>query len=524
MAGGDKYCRILRIGVFFDGTDNNKKRDSKKHSESNIAKLSRLYRQGDFKDRLGRHIKGYMLYADGVGSYDSTWESNKHFIGRKYEKGTGAGAAKRIEKMIKDVLEILEKNPHGAKQGEFTKREIDLFGFSRGAAEARDFLNELIDKIIIRGPKKYKDVRFNFIGLYDTVASFGEPGNNINIRPVSNQVGKVDELHLPHGISLSDENFGARDIDIEGDTGRSFQAGSDEEMEAKMHELKKKGWKNITSTYVGGYRGHNAYSVHAERPSREFYRPFNFNISHAQAHRIVHIIADDELRKNFPLTDTYGAGAIEYNLIGVHSDQGAGYQPLEVEKFTLDGLYVNKMLARRAAEEEARKRNAQMGSRANLLTEYKAAEPRDEDLYQQFPTPHTESRYKPELLKNTPNNLSIVSLHLMYGEADRAFVPLEEPKEDIPDNLKAYYEYAKVTKENAYTYKVNKDGKSIKNAFSHHSGRDPLHTYDDKTTYVPLSDALLNDEPGSGNDLNYIQGKAKRVIYHNDAGQAVIPR
>jgi hypothetical protein len=42
-------CRVYRIGVFFDGTGNTKKPDSSKGKMSNIAKLSDLYREGEFE-------------------------------------------------------------------------------------------------------------------------------------------------------------------------------------------------------------------------------------------------------------------------------------------------------------------------------------------------------------------------------------------------------------------------------------------------------------------------------------------
>ncbi len=54
---------------------------------------------------------------------------------------------------------------------------IDIVGFSRGAATALEFANEIRDEFA--GGSRPPEIRF--LGLWDTVASFGIPGNNINL-------------------------------------------------------------------------------------------------------------------------------------------------------------------------------------------------------------------------------------------------------------------------------------------------------------------------------------------------------
>ena len=98
-------CRVFRIGVFFDGTGNTKKPDSSKGKMSNIAKLSDMYKEGTFKDKLGRQTVSKMLYTNGVGTYDSDIVDYIHFIDRKYNKG---GGAKRIYKMIEKTFNLGE--------------------------------------------------------------------------------------------------------------------------------------------------------------------------------------------------------------------------------------------------------------------------------------------------------------------------------------------------------------------------------------------------------------------------------
>ncbi len=50
---------------------------------------------------------------------------------------------------------------------------IDVTGFSRGAALALHFANEV--------DHYFKHAPIRFVGLFDTVASFGKPGNDVNI-------------------------------------------------------------------------------------------------------------------------------------------------------------------------------------------------------------------------------------------------------------------------------------------------------------------------------------------------------
>lgn len=72
-------------------------------------------------------------------------------------------------------------------------KDVDIIGFSRGSALAREFANMLYERgysptkvvpghgrnVTIRN--KECDVVIRYVGVFDTVASFGKPGNSINI-------------------------------------------------------------------------------------------------------------------------------------------------------------------------------------------------------------------------------------------------------------------------------------------------------------------------------------------------------
>lgn len=79
----------------------------------------------------------------------------------------GVGGQKRI----REAMQQLNKR---FSQGD---TEIDIVGFSRGAALALDFANEVARKGA--GGVRFPPIRF--LGLWDVVGSFGVPGNDINI-------------------------------------------------------------------------------------------------------------------------------------------------------------------------------------------------------------------------------------------------------------------------------------------------------------------------------------------------------
>src|SRR5690606_18311495 len=56
-------------------------------------------------------------------------------------------------------------------------------GFSRGAAQAREFANVVKERGIPNREtgENFEGVNVRFLGLFDSVASMGVPGNNVNL-------------------------------------------------------------------------------------------------------------------------------------------------------------------------------------------------------------------------------------------------------------------------------------------------------------------------------------------------------
>lgn len=132
----------------FDGTWNKDKPGAR--NDTNVRKLAEAYQP-----------QGQVHYIEGVGVRFG-------ILGRIAGGITGAGGRKRVE----EAWSALKKN---VAKGD---ANIDVVGFSRGAALALEFA-EWVQKKPIKGQPGPPPIRF--LGLWDTVHSFGLPGNSINI-------------------------------------------------------------------------------------------------------------------------------------------------------------------------------------------------------------------------------------------------------------------------------------------------------------------------------------------------------
>jgi uncharacterized protein (DUF2235 family) len=124
--------------------------------------------------------KGHKYYQTGVGT-------RLGLIGRIIGGITGAGGRTRV----RESLSALDEN---MKKGD---RIIDIIGFSRGAAIAVHFANQVCK---LSGSPKIR-----FLGLFDTVPSFGVPGNPINLHWDLNCPENIE--HCFHALALDERRF-----------------------------------------------------------------------------------------------------------------------------------------------------------------------------------------------------------------------------------------------------------------------------------------------------------------------------
>jgi hypothetical protein len=163
----------LWFSVFFDGTGNNLDADEGMLKHSNIAKLYRAHR-ADVANGI------YALYIPGVGTYFAAIGDDG---GSALGLGCGAMGQERLDHALGKFDEFLGPCLERAKapSGAITEINIAAFGFSRGAALARAFINLLLEKRCSSHGGKWAlkngswPVRIRFMGLFDTVASVGLP-------------------------------------------------------------------------------------------------------------------------------------------------------------------------------------------------------------------------------------------------------------------------------------------------------------------------------------------------------------
>ncbi len=289
----------LRIGVFFDGTGNNRSNseavagchardvglaelaedirqfcqahgydgkggapdNSYGNDSSNVAKLHDLYNDDSERRLSADESKASIrVYLEGIGTSSGAEDST-------FSQMTGLGAQgvlARVGQSPMQILRSIEQFELSNPDRKVAHIEFDIFGFSRGAAAARHFANEVLkgeqSSLATLLPansalfveafawRTNTDVSINFIGIFDTVAA-------------------------------------------------------------------------VASVSIGGISVHDA-----NNPGVNLY------LAPDMAKKVVHLVARDERRHNFSLNS---AGAADIVLPGVHSDLGGGYLPRAAERILL---------------------------------------------------------------------------------------------------------------------------------------------------------------------------------------------
>ncbi|MCU7249721.1 phospholipase effector Tle1 domain-containing protein [Pseudomonas koreensis] len=221
----EKTGIALRIGVFFDGTGNNANNaaagllcgahhpiapndidasckpymsdpdSSYGNDVSNVKKLSDLYESSKIAEGDGSRKQAFgMVYVEGIGTRSGEEDSTLGMGTGRGETGVAGRVQSAFVLIRQHIKDLLDNNPGG----EITSLTFDTFGFSRGAAAARHFANEVVRTK--RGPlgdilrsnsyffsptlddQYQRDINMGFIGLFDTVPSIAGWSNLGNIK------------------------------------------------------------------------------------------------------------------------------------------------------------------------------------------------------------------------------------------------------------------------------------------------------------------------------------------------------
>lgn len=211
-------CEVgIQVGFFFDGTNNNRAIAAPTLAHSNIARLASAYPD---KPSQG----SYNIYVPGVGTaFPEIGETGSSTMGTAFAEGcegrvlfallaalnvlhrTAFNQAvfvspTEVERLCEDLGTAENAEPKAGApavagnfmHGDFLRTQVaalkekigaqkkpvikecmvDVFGFSRGAAEARVFCNWL-DRLLNGGALAGVPLTVRFLGIFDTVASAG---------------------------------------------------------------------------------------------------------------------------------------------------------------------------------------------------------------------------------------------------------------------------------------------------------------------------------------------------------------
>lgn len=232
-----------RFGMFFDGTRNNKTNtegreefnkpnDQKSKNPNDVAKAQAYKKYGKDDDKssyqntysnVARMLEGYKrgkIYIEGIGTTNNGGDDT---LG--YALGTGEnGVRSKVEKGCKLLASLLPKGK------EISLLTLDVFGFSRGAAAARNFVAEVtqsevmvsldplssgtadknshstmtipahgyLGKMLKEAGVIVKRLEVRFLGIYDTVSSYEPRATSIASTAALNHdfTNDVEELNL----------------------------------------------------------------------------------------------------------------------------------------------------------------------------------------------------------------------------------------------------------------------------------------------------------------------------------------
>jgi hypothetical protein len=270
--------------------------------------------------KLERHIDtdnppaDYQLmlksYIEGPGTQEK--KGDKMF---GYAIGTGvSGVKNKVEKGVLDVVKKVSAN-HLEKGVMIEKLTLDTFGFSRGAAAARNFIHEaLLEANSVAQQLKDKGyqvgkVEVCFAGLYDTVSSHGlsfsddtralnldavshakkvihlvaadEHRENFSLTTIKSADGKGREIYLPgvhSDVGGSYRDGASEDQDIYWTMG----AQAEEETKKQIEELVAAGWYTKDELKV-------KQSLH-ERGAKHIVKEVNLHAKRSSIHNHYHRI------------------------------------------------------------------------------------------------------------------------------------------------------------------------------------------------------------------------------------------
>lgn len=210
--------QVLHLAVFFDGTGNNRDeemaRQVAQRALSNIAKLH--FTHTEEATNISAH------YISGVGTACPEIGDNGGIAGMAF----GAGGGPRVDHALRQLDKLIDSQT----ASKILIINVSVFGFSRGAAQARAFVRDLAARCKAQpdGTWWYREIplRIGFMGVFDTVCSVwsgaigavfnvgdghGEWAHDVKLPPIVEQCVHITAAHeLRSQFPLDSTRDGAR--------------------------------------------------------------------------------------------------------------------------------------------------------------------------------------------------------------------------------------------------------------------------------------------------------------------------
>lgn len=303
----DQYLKAIhRSRLDKMGVDNSFSNDF-----TNVARLYKCCEQNT-----------YAIYIEGIGTLDNRRDVDDGFQYGSGITGVRGKVRKGCEKLADRIKVIIRNSLNADKQ--ITKIYIDTFGFSRGAAAARNFAYE------INGKKRAKDVEIRKSRKVVGYTQFNSPEGPVMVPEygdiwLDKDDTEVDPQYIIDGKlpkfgflgyyllskdiltkeELEDLELDVRFIGVY-DTVSSYEEYGD------MGGMRRVGWEGMKHSVLGP-----KYNFGDDVEQLQLLNPGSY-------FKAVHFTAENEHRENFSLTRF--PGSIEKEFPGVHCDIGGAYE------------------------------------------------------------------------------------------------------------------------------------------------------------------------------------------------------
>ncbi|WP_452219806.1 T6SS phospholipase effector Tle1-like catalytic domain-containing protein [Lacinutrix salivirga] len=365
----------ITAGVFFDGTQNNRQnvnsRLARENKENGLPYNSELESQyifqegSSFENEHSNISRGepfyqikdeeknqqFSIYIEGAGTANA--EEDNFFNGVAQGEGE-QGVIAKANKGIKETANEIIKSCKNKGVEKVNNLYIDTYGFSRGAATARYFVYRITRR---KGEKKKSGPRgrpinwnvdwgtlgeelkksgievrtltIRFVGLYDTVASYGlRHGNDTRelkldvIGTKANNVFQIgaDDEHRANfrrtNIASVPKSKGLEVLfpGVHSDIGGGYKDNSEEKllvvdqshflnkMEREKHRLVESGWYKESQLNVNTYNG-NLEATRTNISNKYSYVPLQCMTEYSLNKNIDYLLSD--LKDSYPLNNQF---------------------------------------------------------------------------------------------------------------------------------------------------------------------------------------------------------------------------